>query len=120
MLRHILQIVAVLLVLVVLGLPLAICLTPGRAVTVAEHNCCVKMAGACEASAMPGSHSCCSHPGSREILKVSRIQISDFGVALVALSEASLPLPVPMVSRDPNRFKFPPESPPPTVFVLRI
>ena len=120
MLRHSLQIVAGLLVCVLLGSPLAVCLTPGRAMTVAEHHCCVKMAGACEVSAMPSSHSCCSHPGSRETVQVSRIQIGNFEVALVALSEASLPLPVPMVSGDPNRFKFPPESPPPTVFVLRI
>lgn len=39
--------------------PAIACLVPMRAMTQAEHDCCLKMAQECGSSMMPSSHSCC-------------------------------------------------------------
>jgi len=88
--------VALVLMPVLFGLPLAACVTPGRAMTEEEHNCCVKMASHCESSVMPSSHSCCQHPVSRQVIIASKVRSGDLGCGSALLCEVALPLPSPI------------------------
>src|SRR5262249_30070985 len=109
-----------LLVFIVLGLPLAACITLGRQMTEEEHNCCLRMAGLCQSSAMPGSHSCCQHPVSPQVVSVAKIRSSDFDATSVVVSLVALPLPCSMTRSRAQGYESPPESSLPTTSVLRI
>ena len=74
MLRRVSQFVSIVLSIIVFALPISACLTPAAEMTTEQRECCEKMAGRCEMSAMPSSHSCCQHPTSREAATASKIQ----------------------------------------------
>src|SRR5881227_1886651 len=119
-LRRVSQFVAIALAIVMLALPLSACLTPVAKVSQEQRECCQKMAGRCETSVMPSSHSCCQHPVSRQALTASKIQRSDFGLAVVVLREAASLLPQVITRGSATSFESPPEGPPQTATVLRI
>jgi len=113
------QFVSIALSIVVVALPLWACLTSFAEMSPEQRECCEKMAGRCEVSAMPSSHSCCHHPASPHTATASRMQSGDFGSAITMLAAAS-PLARPIVRFAVSTFESPPESPPHSVNVLRI
>jgi len=114
------QFVAIGLAIVILALPLSACLTPAAKESVEQRECCQKMAGRCETSVMPSSHSCCQHPVSRQAVTVSKVQRNDAGSAVVMLAEAVPALLQLIATSSSTSFESPPESPPQIVNVLRI
>src|SRR5229473_1990621 len=102
-----------------IGLAIVI-LTLAAKMSVEERACCQKMAGRCETSAMPSSHSCCQHPVSRQAVTASKIQTNNFVPAVAVLSEAASPLPQVMARGGSTSFESPPESPPQIINVLRF
>jgi len=120
MLHKMSQLVSILLAVVILVLPLSACLTPAAKMSLEERECCQKMAGHCETSVMPSSHSCCQHPVSHQAVIASKIQRNDFGPAVAALMVAAPPMPRIITRSSANSFDSPPVSPPQTVTVLRI
>ena len=119
-LRSVSQFVSIALSITVFVLPISACLTPAAEMTTEQRECCEKMAGRCETSVMPSSHSCCQHPVSRQALTASKIQRSDFGLAVVVLREAASLLPQVITRGSATSFESPPEGPPQVVTVLRI
>jgi hypothetical protein len=121
MLRRTSQFVSIFLSAIVFAIPISVCLTPSAEMSMEQRECCEKMAGRCETSVMPSSHSCCQHPVSRHTAAASRIQSSDPGSAITMLAEdfSSL-LRRPMIGIAVSTFESPPESPPHSVNVLRI
>ena len=120
MVRRASQFVSIALSIVTVALPLLACLTSFAEMSPEQRECCEKMAGRCEMSVMPSSHSCCQHPVSPHTATASRIQNSDFGLAITMLAEAPSPLARPMIGIAVSTFESPPESPPQIVAVLRI
>jgi len=120
MVRKASQFVSIALSIVVVALPLLACLTSFAEMSQEQRECCEKMAGRCEMSVMPSSHSCCQHPVSPHTATASRIQSSDFGLATTVLSEVPSPFTRPMIGIAVGTFESPPESPPQSVNVLRI
>ena len=120
MLHKMSQLVSILLAVVILVLPLSACLTPAAKMSLEERECCQKMAGHCETSVMPSSHSCCQHPVSHQAVIASKIQRNDFGPAVAALMVAAPPMPRIITRSSANSFESPPVSPAQTVTVLRI
>ncbi len=120
MVQRLAQFLAVALAVITLALPLSACLTAAAKMSVEQRECCQKMAGRCETSVMPSSHSCCQHPAWPQAVTASRIQRNYFGsiVAVVVQGASSLPLVIAQSSA--SSFESPPESPPQTVTVLRI
>lgn len=114
------KLVAGLLVPVLLGLPIASCLTPGRTMSEEEHNCCMKMASMCESSAMPASHSCCQHRVSPQAVAVSRVRNLAHAVLMAVLPERAPALFCAPIRHRAHICESPPESPPQTISVLRI
>jgi hypothetical protein len=114
------QIVAAVLMLALLGQPLAACLAPGHSMTAAEHACCMKMATMCESSAMPMSHSCCKHAISPQVIAVSKLQNRDLAAAAVLASDIAPALPTPLLHHNAGAFGSPPGSPPKISTILRI
>ena len=86
MVRRASQFVSIALSIIVVALPLLACLTSFAEMSPEQRECCEKMAGRCEMSVMPSSHSCCQHPVSPHTATASRIQSSDFGLAITMLS----------------------------------
>ena len=120
MVRRASQFVSIALSIIVVALPLLACLTSFAEMSPEQRECCERMAGRCEMSAMPSSHSCCQHPVSPHTATASRIQSSDFGSAITMLAEPPSLLARPMIGIAANTFESPPESPPQSVNVLRI
>ena len=120
MLHKMSQLVSILLAVVILVLPLSACLTPAAKMSLEERECCQKMAGHCETSVMPSSHSCCQHPVSHQAVIASKIQRNDFGPAVAAPMVAAPPMPRIITRSSANSFESPPVSPAQTVTVLRI
>ena len=120
MLRRVSQLVSIVLSAIVFALPISACLTPSADMSMEQRECCEKMAGRCEISVMPSSHSCCQHAVSRDTATASRIQSSDFGSAIALLPEALSPLPRLIIGPAAGTFESPPGSPPQSVNVLRI
>jgi hypothetical protein len=120
MLRRTAQFVSVVLSAIVFAVPISACLTPSADMTMEQRECCEKMAGRCEISVMPSSHSCCKHPVARHAAAASRVQSSDFGSAFTMLAEDLALLPRQMIGTAACTFESPPESPPESVSVLRI
>ena len=120
MLHRALQFVSVALSIVAVALPLLACLTSFAEMSPEQRECCEKMAGRCEMSAMPSSHSCCQHPVSPHTATASRIQSNDFGLAIAMLAEAPSSSVRPMIGIAVGILKSPPESPPHGVNILRI
>ena len=118
--RRVSQFVSIALSIIVIARPLLACLTSFGEMSPEQRECCEKMAGRCEMSVMPSSHSCCQHPVSPHTATASRIQSSDFGFAITMLAEAPSPLARPMVGITVSIFESPPESPPQSVNILRI
>ena len=114
------QFVAIALAIVILALPLSACLTPVAKVSQEQRECCQKMAGRCETSVMPSSHSCCQHPVSRQAMAASKVQRNDAGSAVAMLAEGVPVLPQLIVQSSSTSFESPPESRPQIVNVLRI
>ena len=119
MVRRASQFVSIALSIIVVALPLLACVTSFAEMSPDQRECCVKMAGRCEVSAMPSSHSCCQHPVSPHTATASRMQSGDFGSAITMLAAAS-PLAGPIVGFAVSTLESPPESPPHSVNVLRI
>ena len=46
--------------------PALACLLPEQEMTIAEQECCQKLAGQCGSAMMPSSHTCCQHPDEGE------------------------------------------------------
>src|SRR5579864_542288 len=120
MLRRACNQIAVALICVLLGQPLAACVTPGQTMTEAEHDCCMKMASTCESSAMPMSHSCCKHAVSHQVAALSKIWRGDTAVPAVLVSEIAPAFPLSLRLRDLYSSDSPPGSPPKLSTVLRI
>ena len=114
------QFVAIALAVVIPALPLSACLTSAANVSQEQRECCQKMAGRCETSVMPSSHSCCQHPVSRQDMATSKVQRNDAGSAVAMVAEGVLALPQLIVRSSSTSFESPPESPPQIVNVLRI
>jgi hypothetical protein len=114
------QYLSIVLSAMVFVVPISACLTPSADMTMEQRECCEKMAGRCNISVMPSSHSCCQYPVSRHTAAASRVQSSDFGSAITMLAEALALLPCPMIGTTASAFESPPESPPQSVNVLRI
>ena len=119
MLKRVSQIVAAILMLVLLGQPLAACLTPGHTMTAAERACCIKMASMCESSAMPMSHSCCKHAISPQAIAISKLQNRELAAAFL-MSEVAPALPSPLLHHNAGASGSPPGSPPKISTILRI
>jgi len=64
MLHRTSQFASIALSVIVFALPLSACLTPAAQMSKEQRECCQEMAGQCETSVMPSSHSCCQHPVS--------------------------------------------------------
>ena len=120
MVRKASQFVSIALSIIVVALPLLACLTSFAEMSPEQRECCEKMAGRCETSVMPSSHSCCQHAVSPHTATSSRMQSSDFGLAITMLAEAPAPIRHPLIGIAVNTFESPPESPPQSVDVLRI
>jgi hypothetical protein len=115
------QIVAAVLMLALLGQPLAACLAPGHTMTAAEHACCMKMATMCESSAMPMSHSCCKHAISPQAIAISKLQNRELAAAAAVLASNIAPaLPTPSFHHNAGASGSPPGSPPKISTILRI
>ena len=119
MLRRASQFVAITLAIVIPALPLSACLTSAAKVSQEQRECCQKMAGRCETSVMPSSHSCCQHPVSRQAMAASKVQRNDAGSAVAMLAESAPALQL-IVRSSSTSFESPPESPPLIVNILRI
>jgi len=120
MLRRAAQFAVVFLIVGLVAMPVMACMVQEREMTAEEHNCCKKMAHACESSAMPASHSCCQHPVLRQVASVSKIWTGDFELAPSALVHAPFTLSSPQAHSDIVGFNSPPGSPPQISTVLRI
>lgn len=115
------QFAALVLVIAIAGMPVMACMVqPGRQMTTEEHDCCKKMAQGCESSAMPTSHSCCSHRVSPQVACVSRVWSGHLGLVVAALVDTSFRAANPPTDGVVVGFESPPESPPQTSTVLRI
>ena len=119
-LRSVSQFVSIALSITVFMLPISACLTPAAEMTTEQRECCEKMAGRCETSVMPSSHSCCQHPTSREAATASKTQMHDCRLAIATLREAVSPLPRSIAWGISTSFESPPEEPPQLATVLRI
>jgi hypothetical protein len=120
MLRKASQFVAIGLAIIMLALPLSACLTPVATVSQEQRECCQKMAGRCETSVMPSSHSCCHHPVTRQDMASSKVQRNDAGLAVAVLAQGVPVFPQLIVRSSSTSFESPPEGPPPIINVLRI
>ena len=120
MLHKMSQLVSIVLAVVILALPLSACLTSAAKMSLEQRECCQKMAGRCETSVMPSSHSCCQHPVSHQAIAVSKFQTNDVGLAVAMVAETAPALQQLMVRSSSTSFESPPESPPQIVNVLRI
>jgi len=120
MLQRLAQIVAVALAVIIVALPLSVCLASTAKMSVEQRECCQKMAGRCETSVMPSSHSCCQHPVSQGTATVARIQRNDFGSAVPVMGGFASSLPRIITHSSIILFESPPESPPQIINVLRI
>ena len=119
LLKQAAKVAAAALMLVLLGQPIAACMTPGRSLTEEEHNCCKKMAQMCQTSAMPSSHSCCKSTASALASTVYKTRHYDFVAPAVLFSEVRLSLSAE-IGEHRLQAKSPPESPPKISSVLRI
>ena len=120
MLHRASQFVSIALSIIVFALPISACLTSVAEMTAEQRECCEKMAGRCEMSAMPSSHSCCQHPVSQQAVTGSKIQRNDCGLAVTMLSKATSPLPQVITRGSVTSFESPPEESPQIASVLRI
>jgi len=121
MLRKASQFASIALSVIVFALPLSECLTLAAKVTMEQRECCQKMGGRCETSAMPSSHSCCQHPASPQAVTASKIQKNDFGPAVaMPIGATYYLLPRTIARSRAATFESPPESPPQMITVLRI
>jgi hypothetical protein len=119
MLSNALKLVAVALGLLLLGQPIAACMSAGETMTAEEHNCCMKMASMCDASAMPASHSCCKHSVAPQGVTAYKARNNEaiFSVLNAEVIPASQ---TPTLKGDTRFSESPPESPPKISTVLRI
>jgi hypothetical protein len=112
------------LVIVVLwaAMPAMACLVPMRAMTPAEHDCCLKMAQECGSATMPSSHSCCQ--GQRRDTAVSPTPLYSatrpFDVAIVPQVSMLVVVNLPVSFPVPALEAPPPESSPGASSILRI
>src|SRR5690349_6426730 len=102
--------------------PAIACLVPMHQTTLAEHECCLKMAQQCGSSVMPSSHSCCQ--GHQRDTAVSPVPTyppnRPFALAIAPPStivpvDSALTLPLSPALEAP-----PPTSSPGDTSVLRI
>jgi hypothetical protein len=113
--------VALLVAVVVLGVPSMACLVPSEQLTSEERECCKHMSDMCGRGSMPSSHSCCQttvRPTDDATLTAAR---SIFPIVLAAIAVNAYSEPAP-TENDAAAFiaPSPPESPPATNTVLRI
>ena len=120
MVRRALQFVSIALSIIVVPLPLLACLTSVAEMSPEQRECCEKMAGRCEMSAMPSSHSCCQHPVSQQTAVASKVQRHDYGLVVTVLVEVTPSLPRIISRGSATSFESPPEEPPQLATVLRI
>jgi len=120
MVRRASQFVSIALSIIVVALPLLACLTSVAEMSPEQRECCEKMAGRCEMSAMPSSHSCCQHPVSQQTAAASKVQRHDCGLVVTVLGEAAPSLPRIISRGSATSFESPPEEPPQIATVLRI
>lgn len=119
-LRRLPQFVSIALSITVFALPISACLTSVVEMSPEQRECCEKMAGRCEMSAMPTSPSCCRHAVSHEAATASKFQGHDYGLAVTGLREAASSLPRIVSRGSATSFESPPEEPPQLATVLRI
>lgn len=112
------------LALFLLALPLLNCTLPARAMTVAEKECCKKMANECGSAGMGQSHSCCPKNGSVEnlpIVKAASPTTDHFGLSVLHIAPQIELVPAVILGLhvlDSSEHGPPGETPPTTV--LRI
>ena len=114
------QFVSIALSIIVFALPISACLTSVAEMTSEQRECCEKMAGRCEMSAMPSSHSCCQHPASREAATASKTQKHECRLAIDMLRQSASPVPRVISRGSATSFESPPELSPQLATVLRI
>ena len=89
--------------------------------TLAERECCTKMAHQCGTTSMPASHSCCT-PVARDSNSAALVRTSDLQHAPAWTAELLVGHFSATVT-SPNLSAFAPprsESPPPSIIILRI
>ena len=115
-----LQFVSITLSIIVFALPISACFTSVAEMSAEQRECCKKMAGRCEMSAMPSSHSCCQHPAAREAAVASKGQKHDCRLGIDMLRQSASPLPRVIARGIATSFESPPEESPQLATVLRI
>lgn len=118
MMRRMLAIGVALLAVLWIASPALACLLPGRAMTVAEHACCKKMAKMCGSAHMPHSHSCCKEegqPSNTSVLLAHHQLAPSLQIAALYVPSRSREFALPGVTLDR-----PPSDSPPDSSVLRI
>jgi hypothetical protein len=120
MVRRALQFVSIALSIIVIALPLLACLISVAEISPEQRECCKKMAGRCELSAIPSSHSCCQHPVSQQTAVASKVQRHDCGLVVAVLVEVASSLPRIISRGSATSFESPPEASPQLKTVLRI
>jgi len=112
---------AMLVALVMVGLPAMACLVSNAQLTSDERECCKQMAGMCGSGPMANSHPCCKttvHPRNDATVRAAWSPARVMLVAAVVSTSAEFPIPGRSIAADVAAP--PPESPPPVIEVLRI
>lgn len=101
------------------GSPVMACVIPGAQMSVAERSCCKHMAQQCGSMNMPSSHSCCQTAVRQAgpMLHVERASVS--APAVIAMI-VSMTIGTDSVHVFGVELHAPPESPPDSLFILRI
>jgi len=116
------KLAAMLVAVVMLGLPAMACLVPDGQLTSDERECCKQMAGMCASGSMANSHPCCRttvHPRNDATVTAAWSPARVTLVAVVVVS-ISAEFPIPGGSIAAFIAASPPESPLPSITVLRI
>lgn len=118
------QLGALILLLVTCLAPAMACMVPGVEMSAQEHACCRTMKNQCGQMGMPASHGCCQKAPSSvhdNALTTKIVVLSPVAITAIRLTAHEVLRTASVVVGwvgHPN--DSPPESPPPTVSILRI
>ena len=123
--RRLCKLPALVMLLVMSGVPVMACLAPGVQLTQEEQACCREMAEQCGGAGMAADHSCCQKVVSVEqVAVVTQFAANSHAVtqfAVVAAQLVSAPAALNQFdARPPLGRHPPPPASPPTTQVLRI
>lgn len=103
--------------------PELMCLLPGAQLTVSEEECCRKMAGDCDHTPLPTTHSCCTSasPGAATAVKSPERRIRVDAAVIHFENQQPNALVLPTETRNVRLDSSPPPGPPSlTNAILRI